>query len=125
MGILDTLIDELNKQPGLEGEFKRLHSQPEKLITVRGVGVIRRPVTQLGEKESTMTYPQVINDANAGNDSNTYWRRPDTANRPYCVEIGPDRFLRDKAGRVRRFGTREAAAKALKAAMNTGGLNNE
>ena len=49
-GIMDTLIDCLNeaeqeKPEDERGEWKRLHSTPQEIITVRGVGNIMRPVT--------------------------------------------------------------------------------
>lgn len=52
---------------------------------------------------------KVIRDANAGNSCHTYYKG--FAERMYCVQVGND-YLRNKAGRVRRFETREAAEKA-------------
>lgn len=52
----------------------------------------------------------IVNDPNAGNGANTTYRR--FSERPYRIRIGGD-YLRDAAGRVRSFGSRDAARAAL------------
>lgn len=53
-----------------------------------------------------------INDPNEGNGPNTYWKpRAGLAGRDWCVRVDGE-LLRDAKGRVRRFGTKEAAVKA-------------
>lgn len=52
---------------------------------------------------------KVIRDRNAGNSGNTYWKR---TGREFCIRIGAD-YVRDRAGRVRRFASADAAKKVL------------
>ena len=52
---------------------------------------------------------KVFCDANAGHSANTAWKA--YSDRPYCVAFGSD-YLRDKAGRVRRFGSFASATAA-------------
>lgn len=55
MGILDTLIEELNKQPEVQasgGKWKRMNSQPVEIIDVKGVGRIKRPVKPAKTKKN-------------------------------------------------------------------------
>jgi hypothetical protein len=51
----------------------------------------------------------IVKDPNAGNGPNTYYKG--ACPRPFCVRFG-NAYLRDSAGRVRRFASREAAHKA-------------
>jgi hypothetical protein len=59
-----------------------------------------------GEKMSF----EIIKDRNAGNSPNTYWKA--SGDRVYCIKTDND-FLRNKSGKVRRFGTKISAQKVV------------
>lgn len=53
---------------------------------------------------------EIIKDRNAGNSINTYWKPSKGLglSRDYCIKTGND-YLRNKAGKVRRFSSRTKA----------------
>lgn len=55
---------------------------------------------------------KIINDRNAGNKPNTYWKPAGTFTRNWCVKFDDGTFLRDKKNRVRRFSTEKKAFEA-------------
>ena len=55
---------------------------------------------------------EIINDRNAGNKPNTYWKPSGTFTRNWCVKLDDGTFLRDKRNRVRRFSSKEKAFEA-------------
>jgi hypothetical protein len=57
---------------------------------------------------------EAIKDANAGNSANTYWKPANSFGRNWCIRFEDGSYLRSASNKVRRFGSKNAAEKAVK-----------